>query len=156
MLRHKIHRLSLTFFLVFTNSPTRFFILFPLYLSSSNQIFYNTLWKFSYFFTIFCSQKKFTRLYWLSIYLWNVVFYILQIKNSWNKTSIQWTPGSQIYLSSMKIIFGQKWIFEQKNQKAHKLCIISWLLRQNGESQKFDFWTPPQEVFPCLLKLYYM
>ena len=25
-----------------------------------------------------------------------------------NKTSIQWTPGSQIYLSNEKIIFGQK------------------------------------------------
>ena len=25
-----------------------------------------------------------------------------------NKTSIQWTPGSQIYLNSGKIIFGEK------------------------------------------------
>ena len=30
-----------------------------------------------------------------------------------NKTSIQWTPGSKIYLNSKKIVFGQKKIFEQ-------------------------------------------
>ena len=40
-----------------------------------------------------------------------------------NKTSIQWTPGSQINLSSKKI-FWSKMIFEQKNQKMHKSCII--------------------------------
>ena len=31
-----------------------------------------------------------------------------------NKTSIQWTPGSEIYRSNKKIIFGQKMNFEQK------------------------------------------
>ena len=37
-----------------------------------------------------------------SIILWKYSRY----KISWkNKTSIQWTPGSRIYLSSMKIIF---------------------------------------------------
>ena len=39
-----------------------------------------------------------------------------------NKTSIQWTTGSQIYLSSNKMIFGQK---NFKNaQIMHNLCLI--------------------------------
>ena len=33
---------------------------------------------------------------------------------NWNKTSIQWTSGSQIYLNSKKIIFGQKWLLNKK------------------------------------------
>ena len=37
-----------------------------------------------------------------------------------NKTSIQWTPGSQIYLSSKKIILGQKW-FLNKNKKKYTM-----------------------------------
>ena len=34
-----------------------------------------------------------------------------------NKTSIQWTPGSQIYRSNKKIFFWSKMIFEQKRPK---------------------------------------
>ena len=34
-----------------------------------------------------------------------------------NKTSIQWTPSSQIYLNSKKIIFGQKWFLNKKIKK---------------------------------------
>ena len=30
-----------------------------------------------------------------------------------NKTSVQWNPGSQIYLSSKKINFGQKWVLNK-------------------------------------------
>ena len=41
-------------------------------------------------------------------------------KSVLNKTSIQWTPGSQNYLSSKKIILGQKMIFEQKKSKQDK------------------------------------
>ena len=35
------------------------------------------------------------------------------IQNNKNKTSIQWTPGSQIYLRN-KIIFGHKWFLNKK------------------------------------------
>ena len=45
-----------------------------------------------------------------------------------NKTSMQWTPGSQIYLSSKKMRFWSKMIFEQKKSKSayimHTLCLI--------------------------------
>ena len=34
-----------------------------------------------------------------------------------NKTSLQWTPSSQIYLSNKKMILGQKIIGEQQNKK---------------------------------------
>ena len=34
-----------------------------------------------------------------------------------NKTSIKWTPGSQIYRSNQKILFQQKAIFEKNNKK---------------------------------------
>ena len=40
---------------------------------------------------------------------------IQKYQNIRNKTSIRWTLGSQIYLSSKKIILGQK---------MHKSCII--------------------------------
>ena len=33
------------------------------------------------------------------------------------KTSMQWTSGSQIYLSSKKTIFGKKIVFEQNKTK---------------------------------------
>ena len=33
------------------------------------------------------------------------------------KTSIQWTPGTQIYLSSKEIIFGQKRFLNKKKSK---------------------------------------
>ena len=43
-----------------------------------------------------------------------------------HKTSIQWTPGSQVYLNIKKKSFGQKMIFEQKQiRKMHKSCIIN-------------------------------
>ena len=42
--------------------------------------------------------------------------------SSKNKTSIQWTPGSQIYRSNRKIIFSKKQFL--KMIKKHKLCII--------------------------------
>ena len=41
-----------------------------------------------------------------------------------NKTNIQWTLGSQIYLSSQKKFVGQKLFLNKKNQKPHKLCIV--------------------------------
>ena len=34
-----------------------------------------------------------------------------------NKTSIQWTPGSKIYRSNKKMIFGQKWFLNKKKKK---------------------------------------
>ena len=37
-----------------------------------------------------------------------------------NKKSIQWTPGSQIYCSNKKVIFGQKMNYEQKKSKQDK------------------------------------
>ena len=30
------------------------------------------------------------------------------------RQSIQWTPGSQIYISNKKIIFGKKWFLNKK------------------------------------------
>ena len=41
---------------------------------------------------------------------------IIGLKNQ-NKTSIQWTPESQMYLSSKKIIFGQKRYLSKKKHK---------------------------------------
>ena len=42
-----------------------------------------------------------------------------------NKTSIQWTPGSQIYLSIKKIICGQQFFSTKKKQQImHNLCLI--------------------------------
>ena len=40
----------------------------------------------------------------------------------WNKTSIQWTPGSQVYLSKKKQNFGQNDFWATK--KMYKSCII--------------------------------
>ena len=37
--------------------------------------------------------------------------------SSKNKTSIQWTPGSQLYISSKEIIFGQKLSLRKKINK---------------------------------------
>ena len=34
--------------------------------------------------------------------------YLTKNKTKYNKTSIQWTPGSQVYLSKKKKLFGQK------------------------------------------------
>ena len=31
----------------------------------------------------------------------------------WKKTSIQWTPGSQMYLSNQKIIFSKNWFLKK-------------------------------------------
>ena len=39
-----------------------------------------------------------------------------------NKTSIQWTPGSQVYLNIKKKFFDQKWFL---NKKKHKSCMIN-------------------------------
>ena len=47
------------------------------------------------------------------------------VKMNQNKTSIQWTPGSQVYLSKNKQKNWSKMIFEQKNKKVHKSCIIN-------------------------------
>ena len=34
-------------------------------------------------------------------------------KNNQNKTSIQWTPGSQVYLNIKKQFVGQKWFLNE-------------------------------------------
>ena len=35
----------------------------------------------------------------------------------YDKIDMQWTPVSQIYRSNQKIIFGQNWFLNKKNQK---------------------------------------
>ena len=53
-------------------------------------------------------------------------FHVNQIVSSlerfnYNKTSIQWTPGSQLYLNTKKQFFGQKLFLNKKNQiSCHK------------------------------------
>ena len=39
------------------------------------------------------------------------------VKNEPNKTSIQWTPGSQVYLSKKKKKFGQKCFLTKTSKK---------------------------------------
>ena len=68
------------------------------------RIIRQKLWIIYAFFDFFCSK---------------IIFY----QKNLNKTSIQWTPGSQIYLSSMKS-FWSKWFLNKENQKKHKSCII--------------------------------
>ena len=73
-----------------------------------------------------CGMSRFLEL--LSSFLQKIIinkyFQILQsdqvisdIEFHKNKTSIQWTPGSQIYLSSLKIIFDQKKFLNKKIKK---------------------------------------
>ena len=56
-------------------------------------------------------SKEIFYLYMVSTNQWNIFLIILDMisnNSKDNKTSIQWTPGSQVYLSKKKNIFGQK------------------------------------------------